>query len=103
MVTRIGSGRRQHLYITQHREAHGLSVEELGARLEVSRTTMWRWEKEQWRLNPEKIAAIAYALGIEPEQLWRLPERPSIDAMLDEAPQHVHEAVADLAKRLSGR
>lgn len=39
----------------------------------VDRVTVTRWRKHQNRLNPEKIAALANALDITPEELWRPP------------------------------
>jgi transcriptional regulator with XRE-family HTH domain len=77
------------LYITEWRKSVNLSVEDVGARMGVSRTTFWRWETEQDRLSPSKISKIAKALGIEPEQLWRPPaSRPSsLDDLAEDVPK----------------
>jgi transcriptional regulator with XRE-family HTH domain len=73
------------LYITEWRKSVNLSVEDVGARMGVSRTTFWRWETEQDRLNPSKISKIAKALGIKLEQLWRPPvSRPSLDDLAED-------------------
>lgn len=103
MVTRIGKNtRRRHLYITEWMEARGLSDEKIGARLDVARETVFRWRKEQHRLNPEKIAALAEALDVDPAELWRLPAtRKSVDALLSGASDDLHETVFSLAERLT--
>jgi transcriptional regulator with XRE-family HTH domain len=104
MVTRIRKNARAHLYIEEHLEAKGLSFEDIGGRMGVSRTTVWRWAKEQWRLDPGKMDALATAIGLEgPIELFRPPQRPSIDAILAEAPQDIYDATLDLARRLAGR
>lgn len=82
-------------------EAKGLSDIDLAGRLDTSRTTVWRWRNEQWRLDPAKIAALASAMNLEPVDLYRLPGRESIDAQLKDAPTEVYEAVRDLARRLA--
>lgn len=86
-------------------EVKGLSFETVGERLGVSRTTVWRWAKEQWRLDPGKIAALAEALDLETwQELGRRPQqRPSIDDILADASQDDYETVFDLAKRIARR
>jgi transcriptional regulator with XRE-family HTH domain len=104
MVTRIHKNARAHLYIEEHMDDRGLSFEDIGGRMSVSRTTVWRWAKEQWRLDPGKMEALADAIGLSsPQDLFRPPSRPSIDAILADAPQEVYEATLDVARRLSGR
>jgi transcriptional regulator with XRE-family HTH domain len=101
MVTRIGTGKRQHLYIEEHMRAKGLSDQDVADRLETSRVTVYRWRKEQRKLTPEKIAALAEAIGIDPEQFWRLPGRPSVDAILRDAPiEIVAEIAAEAARKV---
>ena len=73
-----------------------LTDEDLGAKMGTSRTTVWRWRTEQNRLNPEKIKALATALGCEPEQLWRPPGRPSLDAIARGASDEVLRKAADV-------
>lgn len=93
------------LYIREWRESLKLSVEEAGDRAGVSRTTFWRWETEQHRLNPAKIVVIAKALSLKPEQLWRSPvsSRPSLDALVEDAPDELHATALDVVKRIVGR
>ncbi len=103
MVTRIRRGARPHLYIREWREARALSLDALAGRLDVERNTIWRWENEQHRLNPDKIAALAAAFDIEPSELWGPPGRRSIDAMLADAPDDLRDTAADIVSRLTKR
>jgi len=104
MVTTIRRGARPHLYIKEHREAQGLSLEQMAGRMGVERNTIWRWEKEQHRLNPQKIAEIADALGLDHwTDLARRPGVRSLDAMLAGQPDDVRETVVDIVARLTRR
>ena len=92
---------RAYLYIVEWMDEKGLSDEEVGTKLGVSRTTVWRWRKEQWRLDPQKMANLADAIGIKSQDLFKAPGRESIDAVLEGAPQEVYEATMELARRLA--
>lgn len=104
MVTSIRKGAKVHLYIDEWIAAKDSSYEKIGGQLGVSRTTVWRWSKEQHRLKPGKIAALADALQIETQDFYRLPpskpERPSIDKLLEDAPDDDFQAIIDMARRL---
>jgi transcriptional regulator with XRE-family HTH domain len=50
------------------REA-GLTLADVAAALGVSKPTVWAWEKGKARPLPERLDAIAAALGIAPEEL----------------------------------
>lgn len=86
-------------------ENRGLSDERLAGRLNVARETVTRWRSQQHRLNPDKIAAIATALDLEPPELWSPPGapagRPSIDAMMKDAPQEAFDRLAEMAAFLA--
>lgn len=104
MVTRIGRAKNAHLYIKEWQDYRGLSDEDVANRLETTRQTVFRWRKEQHRLDPKKIAALAWALDCNPEDLWRLPSsRPSLDVMVKDAPPAMQDTVFDVVKRLVGK
>lgn len=103
MVTQIRKGARRHLYIEEWMAYRGLSDERLANRLGVARETVTRWRGQQHRLNPDKIAAIASALDCDPTELWRPPDRPSLDAIMKDAPKDVQDMAADIVQRLVGR
>lgn len=104
MATSIRKGAKPHLYITEHREAAGLTLDQVGGRVGVERNTVWRWENDQKRLNPIKIASLAHAIGVEPEDFWRPPvtkERPSLDAIAKDATDTLHQTLVDVVRRLA--
>jgi transcriptional regulator with XRE-family HTH domain len=100
MVTRIHKGVRRRLFLKEHREAKGLSAEQMGGRLEIERESVYRLEREPQRVRPDTQAAWADACGVEPEDLWRPPDRPSLDAMVKDAPDDVQKMAADIVRRL---
>lgn len=104
MATKPGirRGARGHLYIEEWFKARGLNDEKVGNRIGVDRATVFRWRKEQHRLNPEKIAALADALDLEPQELWRPPERPSLDALVRDSSDDVVNMAFDIVKRMAG-
>ena len=51
------------------RRAAGLTLADVAALLGVSKPTVWAWEKGKARPLPERIGAIAAALGVEPDAL----------------------------------
>ena len=105
MVTRIRKGARAHLYITEWFEDRGLNDEQVANRLDppVDRATVFRWRKEQHRLNPEKIGKLALALDLEPHELWRPPGRPSLDAIVAGSSEEVQDMAADIVRRMVGK
>lgn len=92
-----------HLYISEWIKAKHLSDERVAARMGVDRSTIYRWRHEQWRLDHPKMSALADALGINVEDLYRPPTRPSIDAVLANAPDEIYETTLELARRLTRR
>lgn len=103
MVTGIGRRGAAHLYIKEWMDELGVSDEKAANRIGVARETVYRWRTEQHRLNPDKIAELAHALNIEPEQFYRLPGRPSLDALVKDAPVDLQNTAADIVRRLVGK
>lgn len=104
MVPKIRKSARVHLYIAEWMEARGLNDERLAGRLHVDRVTVTRWRNQQHRLNPDKIARVAHALDLEPEELFRPPTgRPSLDGMIKDAPDDLKDTAADIVRRLVAR
>lgn len=102
MVTQVRRGARGHLYIEEWFKERGVNDEKVGNRVGVDRATVHRWRKEQHRLNPGKIAVLAQALDLEPEDLFRPPERRSLDALVKDAPDDVVNMAFDIVKRMAG-
>lgn len=99
MVTRPKRQKRK-LFLKEHREAQGISATLMGEKLGIERESVYRLEREPWRVNSEKQAEYAHALGLEPEDLWRAPGTPSLDAMVQSAPDDVRRMAADIVRRL---
>jgi IS30 family transposase len=96
MVTGIRKGSRRHLYMVEWREHQVVSAEKIAERLNVTRQTIHKWEREQQRMNPAKQSAYAEAIGISAQDLWRRPSRPSVDGMLDKVPDDQVQNVVEL-------
>jgi len=103
MVTHIRKSARRRLFLKEHREAKGVSAEVMAGRLDIERESVYRLEREPWRVNSEKQAAYAAALDIEPEDLWRPPGTPSLDALISSAPDDLKAMAADIVRRLVAR
>lgn len=103
MVTRIRKAYKRRLYVSQWREAKGLSPEQIAGRVGITRESYYRWEREHHRLTPEKLSQLADAMGIEPEQFWRLPDTESLDALIKDAPADIQAMAADIVRRMVGK
>lgn len=93
---------KAYLYIKEWMEAKKVSDDELANRLDIGRATVWKWYSQQHRLNPEKIANIASALGIRPEELWNAPSELNLNAIVADAPEDLRATAADIVRRLVG-
>lgn len=101
MVTNIHKRGYRRLFLKEHREARGVSAEQMAGRLNIERESVYRLEREwRTRMNPEKQAAYAAALDLEPQDLWRPPGSPSLDALIQSAPDDVQKMAADIVRRL---
>jgi transcriptional regulator with XRE-family HTH domain len=96
MATGITAAASAPLYIVEWMKELGITDERLAELMETNRVTIWRWRTEQHRLNPDKIVAIARAMGLPPETLWRPPGRPSLDAIVKDSPDDVVKKAADV-------
>ena len=99
MVTRPKSAKRR-LFLKEHRETRGISAQTMAEKLGIERESVYRLEREPWRVNSEKQADFAAALGIEPEELWRPPGVTSLDAIVKLASPEIRAMAADIVRRL---
>ena len=95
------------MFLREHREAKGVSGEAMAGRMGMARESLYRLERE-WatRCSPEKQAAYAAALQLEPEALWRppaTPDLPSLDGIIKDAPANVREMAIDIVRRIVGK
>jgi transcriptional regulator with XRE-family HTH domain len=73
------------------REA-GLTLADVAATLGVSKPTVWAWEKGKARPLPERLDAIAAALGVAPELLVSAAPSREIDGVIAECRARIAEA-----------
>ena len=94
MPARIGPRKPFRLFIAEWREDKGLTQQQLADRLGTSDVTVSRWETGARKPDADAQQAIAEALGIEWQDLFRHPEQPSADALLrDQPPEVVAQAL----------
>ena len=74
------SGDRLGTQINRLRRAAGLTLADVAGALGVSKPTVWAWEKGKARPLPERIDAIAAALGVAPDLLAAAPAPRTADA-----------------------
>jgi len=102
MVARIGPKRPLKVYLTEWREKAGITQKQLGARLEppVSDVTISRYETGERRPDLDALAALAEALDIAPEDLYRHPDQPSADQLLRGQPAEVREEAMKIIRAI---
>lgn len=64
-----GGGEALGVRLNRLRREAGMTLADVALRLGVSKPTVWAWEKGKARPLPERMAAIAEALGAAPEDL----------------------------------
>lgn len=78
-----------------------MSAEAMARELGMERESVYRLERLAFtRLNPKKQLAYAKALNIKPEDLWRPPGNPSLDAMVADSSDDIQALAADIVRRL---
>lgn len=73
------------------REA-GLTLADVAASLGVSKPTVWAWEKGKARPLPERLGAIAAALGVDAEVLAAAPISREVEGVIAECRARIAEA-----------
>jgi transcriptional regulator with XRE-family HTH domain len=100
MPPRIGPRRPFRLFIAEWRDDKGLTQQELADRLGTSDVTVSRWETRKRQPDQGAQQAIAEALGIEWQDLFRHPDQPSADALLRDQPPEVVEQAMKLIQAI---
>lgn len=94
MPPRIGPRKALRLFLAEWREEKDLTQQQLADRLGTSDVTISRWETRKRQPDHDAQQAIAEALGIEWQDLFRHPDQPSADALLrDQPPEVVEQAL----------
>jgi transcriptional regulator with XRE-family HTH domain len=88
-----GAGEALGPRLNRLRREAGLTLADVASVLGVSKPTVWAWEKGKARPLPERLAAIAATLGVDPGTLAPPPGVPrEVDAVIAECRQRIAEA-----------
>ena len=87
-----GTGEGLGARLNRLRREAGLTLADVAAALGVSKPTVWAWEKGKARPLPERLEAIAAALGVEPELLAAAPASREIEGLIAECRARIAEA-----------
>jgi transcriptional regulator with XRE-family HTH domain len=79
--------------INRLRREAGLTLADVAAALGVSKPTVWAWEKGKARPLPERLGAIAAALGVDPERLAAAPTPHAREGVITECRARIAEAL----------
>lgn len=102
MPVKIGPRRPRRIYLAEHREARGLTQEQLANRLETTAMTVSRWERRATTMTTGTLEAIAEALGggLEAEDLYHHPDTPTPNQLLRDQPPEVIESAMRMIRAL---
>lgn len=92
---------RGYLYIAERQAALGLSDAQLGNRVGVTRQTIFRWKREQWRVTADNMDKLAGVFGCDPRDLFRPPAFESVDAIIEGLSDDLRLQVIEIAKVLA--
>jgi transcriptional regulator with XRE-family HTH domain len=85
MIARIRSSKPVRHFLREWRIAKGKTQQQLADLIDTSKGQVSSWESQRRGMTMEVQTALAYALGIEPQDLFRDPEQPSADQLLKSA------------------
>lgn len=93
VTTARGAGEPLGNRLNRLRREAGLTLADVAGALGVSKPTVWAWEKGKARPLPERLAAIAAALGVDPQLLapTAAPSR-EIDQVIAESRERIAAA-----------
>lgn len=99
-ITKIGGGRKPHLYIAEHMATKGMNKSQIANKLDINRSTVGKWLDKGDHIEIDQLRQLAHALDLEDwREFLRPPGQESVDAIIDEAPVNVREAIIEFAKR----
>lgn len=100
MATRIGRGRKPHLYITEHMAIKGLSKAGIANKLDIHRATVGKWLAKGDYISIAELAQLAHALDLEDwRDFLRPPGQKSVDFLIEGASEQYREAVVDFIRK----
>lgn len=104
MVTTIRKHAKIRPFLKEHRNAAGLSALQMAGRLGVERESVYRYERNPLNMSLDRLEQWADACGLASSRdLYYLPRRPSVDAIIETLPPDMQDMVMDMASRLAKR
>jgi transcriptional regulator with XRE-family HTH domain len=95
MIARIGPRQPFRHFLREWRLHRGLTQQQVADRLETNKGNVANWENGKRGLSVDVQFALAEALAMQPEDLFRNPLQPSADALLrDASPEIRAQALA---------
>ena len=100
-MDKIGGRTPVRWYVREWREKRGLTQDALALRLDTDKSVISQLENGKRRMNDGWIAGFAFAFGIEPGDLLRDPNAPTLDELLSKASPADRLMIVDFIKRLT--
>lgn len=108
MVTRIGSSKPYRHFLKEWRVKKELTQQKLADRLPVGedgkptgKDQISRWERNERGMTMDVQFAVAEALGLDsPADLFRDPDKPSVDELLKSATPQQRQQIIFLAEAI---
>jgi transcriptional regulator with XRE-family HTH domain len=100
-MERIGPKKPVRWYLKEWRKFRGLTQMVVAERLETTHSVISELESGARRMNDDWMAGFAFAYGIEPADLLRDPNAPTVADLLRSAPREDQERIIDFIKRLT--
>ena len=102
MVARIGprNQSRWRVYFKEWRRNKELTQKQLADRLGTTHVTVSRMENGRREWNAGYLVAMAETLGIEPQDLFHHPDRPTLDELLRNASDDDRKRALEVVKTL---
>ena len=106
MIERIGPRQPFRHFLREWRKHRGLTQQQVADRLETNKGNVANWENGKRGIGADVQAALAEALSIDPQDLFRDPAQPSADALLRNATPEVRAqafAIIEALMKTAGR
>ena len=100
-MDKIGRSTPVRWYVREWREKRGLTQDALASRLETDKSVISQLENGKRRMNDGWIAVFSFAFGIEPSDLLRDPNAPTLEELLSNASPADRLMVVEFIKRLT--
>jgi transcriptional regulator with XRE-family HTH domain len=85
------------LYLREWRKHCSISATEMADKLAIERESVYRLEREQWRVSADDMLIYAQACKIDPSRLWEPPGGISLDELLRDLPEESRPIAIDMA------